>query len=53
MSEQLEQLELRFARLEDQVDAIEREVQTLREEFRAFAHVVGRGEVTGTRPASA
>lgn len=45
MSQQ-EDLDLRVTRLEEEVEALERKVETLREEIRSFAHLVDRGDIT-------
>jgi len=46
-----EEMDLRVSRLEDHVQAMEREVETLREEIRALAHLVGRDEIARREPA--
>ncbi len=40
-------LDLRVARLEEEVGALEREVEALREELRALARLVERGDIAG------
>lgn len=50
MNDQNETLELRIARLEDEVAALEREVQALRADFRAFARLVGHGDLGTEEP---
>ena len=46
-----EEMDLRVSRLEDHVQAMERELETLREEIRALAHLVGRDEIASREPA--
>lgn len=45
MSTAQEDFEPRVAELEEQVVALHRQLESLREELRALAHVVGRGEL--------
>jgi chaperonin cofactor prefoldin len=50
MSHQHEDLDLRVARLEEEMEALERKVEALREEFRSFAHLVDRTEIARPEP---
>ena len=50
MSAATEDLEPRVAVLEEQVEAILRQVESLREEIRALAHLAGRGELASAEP---
>lgn len=51
MSHQLEELLVRVGHLEDELAALEREVENLRQELRSFAHLVDRGDVAAAETA--
>jgi hypothetical protein len=42
--------ELRFTRLEDEIEALERKVEVLREEIRSLARLVGSGDIATHEP---
>ena len=44
-------IEVRLAQVEEHVAAMQRELETLREELRALAHLVGRREIVPKDPA--
>ncbi len=46
-----EDLDVRVSRLEEHLAAMELEVEELREEIRALAHLVGRDEIEREEPA--
>lgn len=50
MSPPLDDLDVRVARLEDEVSALEREVEALREEIRSLARLVEQGDITRAGP---